>query len=115
MPVSDCGSEGCFLVNRFAAGVDHPAADGRVLGPGGNEPPAQEGGPDAGIRSPDGQDLLDGRDVVARRKITEDFDTKDLDKQFWGYGKGKSSAHESSECSSLFSNVSKLVYRSEFL
>lgn len=36
------------------------------LAHGGNEPPTHEGGPIAGFRSPDGQDLLSGRDVVAR-------------------------------------------------
>ena len=43
--VADRGPECRLLVNRFVVGVDHAAADGGIFGPGGNEPPAHEGGP----------------------------------------------------------------------
>lgn len=83
-PVADCGPEGRFLVDRLAAGVDHKTSEGRILCPGRNEPPTHEGGPMAGFRSPDCQDLLGGRDVVAQRKIAEDCYAEDFGEKFGG-------------------------------
>lgn len=80
--IADRGPEGRFLVNRFAAGIYHPAADGGILGPGRNQPPAHEGCPVAGFRSPDCQYLLGGSDVVARGEITEDCDAEDFGEEF---------------------------------
>ncbi len=37
-----CGTERWFLGQRLRACVDEPAADGRILGPGGDQPPDEE-------------------------------------------------------------------------
>jgi hypothetical protein len=41
------------------------------------------------------------------QKIAKDRDAEDIGEELMGYGKGKTSAQETSECSSMFSIVSE--------
>ena len=62
----------------------------------------------SGFRSTYGQDLLGGRDVsIMWQKIAKDREAEDVGEELMGYGKGKTSAHETSECSSMFSYISE--------
>src|SRR6185295_3672735 len=62
-------AEGGLLGDALGAGVDHAVADGRLLGPVGDEAPAQQVEParPAGRRDAHHRRLLSGSDVVARR------------------------------------------------
>jgi hypothetical protein len=91
--VTDCLAKGRLFVDRLGTGIDHPAADGGGLCPGGNKAPKHEGGPIARVRPPDREDLLGRGDVVSPGEIFVDRNPEDPGKQFRGYVKGEASAH----------------------
>ncbi len=67
-PASEGVTERRFVDYGLSPGVDHTAADGAVLGPERNQPPAHE--PGASRLADNGEDVLRGSDVVAASSVS---------------------------------------------
>src|SRR6185295_3681447 len=87
--------EGGLLGDALGAGVDHAVADRRLLGPEGDEAPAQQVEPAraAGLRDAHHRRFLGGREVVARRQRRHLRDIEEQRDVVAGRAEGVASAH----------------------
>src|SRR5207248_2765110 len=85
---------------RFRARVDRPGADGRVLGPVGNQAPAHQGELARGTRGvlPHGGNLVGGRDVIARRPLHVVVSAEVFLQRLATFAQPEASAHKNSVC-----------------